>query len=296
MGNSAFLKSLGRPLPSVSASATVAPGATRGLSGEKLPFTAARALTAEEIRGRLVQDFVQATRLAKRAGFDFVEIHAAHGYLFDQFFCDSTNLRTDEFGTQSAANRTRALGLVLDGVVKEIGNDRVGIRVSPTYKDTFAYQGCKDSNPEQTYRDVIKFLDGYKLAYLLISEPRWNGGRHNSDVFSDPTFSMPIRGSWIKSVYRGPVIGSSSFTKETAEAALSSGAYDAIAWGRFFLANPDFVERMRLGRSLNVYDTSTFYVRDPVKGYIDYPTMDKVQQTGWKQVELNQIGKTPSKL
>lgn len=189
MAENAFLKSLGRPLPSVSASATRAPGSTRGVSGDKLPFTPARPLEAEEIRGRLVQDFVQAARNAMSAGFDFVEIHAAHGYLFDQFFCDTTNLRTDEFGPQTIENRTRALGLVLNAVIKEVGGpQRVGIRISPTYKDSFVYQGCQDSNPEKTYRDVISYLDRFKLAYLLISEPRWNGGRANNDVFSGGSF------------------------------------------------------------------------------------------------------------
>merc|ERR1711964_679916 len=109
---------MGRPLPSVSASATVAPGKVRNVHGERgIPFTPARALTAEEIRTQLVDDFVSAARRAKRANFDMVEIHAAHGYLFDQFFCDSTNLRSDEFGPQTIENRTRALALVLKAVI-----------------------------------------------------------------------------------------------------------------------------------------------------------------------------------
>lgn len=107
---------------------------------------------------------------------------------------------------------------------------------------------------------------------------------------------MPVRCSWVKSIYHGPVIGSSSFTRDTAESALRSGIYDAIAWGRFFLANPDFVERLRHGKALNVYNTSTFYIRDPVKGYIDYPTLDRAAATGHKQVELNQIGSIKAKL
>ncbi len=169
-GENTFLKSLGRPLPSVSASATTPPGATRNVKGDRgIPYTAARALSADEIRSRLVEDFVLAARNAKKvrvrsarvfgfyfiwrkAGFDFVEIHSAHGYLFDQFFCSTTNLRTDEFGCQTLENRTRALGLVLRAVIKEMGGpERVGIRISPT-NSSFAYQGCADATPDKTYK------------------------------------------------------------------------------------------------------------------------------------------------
>lgn len=152
-GENTFLKSLGRPLPSVSASATTPPGATRNVKGDRgIPYTAARALSADEIRSRLVEDFVLAARNAKKAGFDFVEIHSAHGYLFDQFFCSTTNLRTDEFGCQNLENRTRALGLVLRAVIKEMGGpERVGIRISPT-NSSFAYQGCADATPDKTYK------------------------------------------------------------------------------------------------------------------------------------------------
>lgn len=132
-------------------------------------------------QGRLVNDFVSAAQAAKRAGFDFVEVHAAHGYLFDQFFCDSTNLRTDEYGCQTPENRTRALTLVLRALINVMGSSkRVAIRVSPTHA-TFAYQACKDSDPLRTYTAVVRHLDQFDLGYLLISEPRWNGGRDNAD-------------------------------------------------------------------------------------------------------------------
>ncbi len=100
----------------------------------------------------------QAAEAAKRAGFDFVEVHGAHGYLFDQFFCDSTNTRSDEYGCQSIENRTRALTQVLRGVIGAMGSPkRVALRLSPVTRD-FTYQGCKDSNPEDTYRGIVKHV------------------------------------------------------------------------------------------------------------------------------------------
>ena len=291
-GENAFLKSLNRPLPSVSPSATVAPGKVRNVKSERgIPLTAARAMTKDEICVDLVNDFVDATRRAKRAGLDMVEVHAAHGYLFDQFFCDSTNLRTDEFGCQSIENRTRALKLVLEAVIKEMGSSkRVGIRISPTQKDTFSFQGCKDSNPEDTYRGVIEFLNQFDLGYLLITEPRWNGGRDNMHLETDKTFAMPVRNGWVKSIYKGFVIGSSSFTPQAAEEAVENGVYDAIAFGRLFISNPDLVDRIRNNEELNVFNTKTFYVRDNVKGYIDYPRFEEARETGYRMIAEEDIG------
>ena len=172
-----FLKSLGRPLPSVSPSATTPPGSSRGPDGKPHPHTAARELSKTDITVTLVNDFKLAAEAAKRCGFDFVEIHGAHGYLFDQFFNDHTNLRTDEFGCQSIENRTRALSLVLETVIGVFKSPkRVGIRISPVTKETFSFQGAKDNDPENTYKGVIEHLNKYNLGYLLITEPRWNGG------------------------------------------------------------------------------------------------------------------------
>jgi N-ethylmaleimide reductase len=227
--------------------------------------------------------------------FDFVEIHAAHGYLFDQFFCSTTNLRADEFGPQSIENRTRALGLVLTAVIKEMGGShRVAIRVSPT-APPFAYQGCVDANPQETYRGVIKWLNQFKLAYLLISEPRWNGGRGNANLETDQTFNLPLANSWVKSVYDGVVIGSSSFSPASAEKAIQDGIYDTVGFGRLFISNPDLVERIRRNLPLNLYDVNTFYVRDQVVGYVDYPEYSKAKD--FPKLEQSAIGsKKPAKL
>src|SRR3989338_3559927 len=177
-GTHPFLASLGRPLGSVSSSAVAPKLYSRNPSGEKVPFTAPRALTAEELSGRIVDDYRKAAAAAASCGFDFLEINAAHGYLMEQFFCDGVNQRTDEYGTQCLENRTRLLSNVLRAVIDVVGRERVAIRISPTYSDTFAYQDCRDSNPEKTYRDIVRWLDQFQLGYLLLTEPRWNGGRN----------------------------------------------------------------------------------------------------------------------
>ena len=158
---------------------------------------------------------------------------------------------------------------MLRAVIGVMGtSSRVALRLSPTYTDSFAYQGCKDSTPERTYREVLDQMNKFGLGYLLLTEPRWSGGRANFNPSTDPTFSLPLRNVWAKEVYKGVIIGSSSFLPASAEQALRDGIYDAIAFGRWFIANPDFVDRLRSRRSLNKYDTSTFYLRDDVKGYI----------------------------
>ncbi len=144
-------------------------------------------------------------------------------------------------------------------------------------------------------KEIIGWLDQFKLGYLLVSEPRWNGGRGNAFLESDQTFNMPLMaGAWVKKVYSGFVIGSSSFTPDSAEAAVRDGVYDAIAFGRLFISNPDLVDRIRLGKKLNLYDVSTFYVRDPVKGYIDYPTAEKAGD--FPQIDPKLIGTKKAKI
>jgi len=231
-----------------------------------------RELSTDDI-ARIVGDYRQAARNAKVAGFDCVEIHAAHGYLIDQFFCDSTNQRTDEFGG-TIDNRLRFLHLVVQAVVEVMGADRTAVRISPTYKGGMSYYRTTDSNPELLYRSILGSLDKYRLAYLLLTEPRWTGGRGDLNPATDKSFRTPLSNTWSRQVYGGNLIGSSGFTPATAPEALSNGHYDAIAFGRWFLANPDFVERLRSGADLNVYDRRTFYLRHNVKGYVDYPSLD----------------------
>ena len=290
-----FLRTLNRNVETISPSATTSKRPTRSVNGTKTPHKPAHAISAEDIKGRLVDDYRKAAEAARRCGFDFVEIHGAHGYLFDQFFNESSNLRDDEFGAQNLENRTRALGLVLKAVIEAMGSSkRVAIRISPTYKDSMNF-GVTSANPEQVYRDIIRWLDQFNLGYLLITEPRWFGGRINKYAISDVSTKMPARnGEWVKSVYSGIVIGSSSYTPITGEEAINKGKYDAIAFGRFFLSNPDLVYRIKKKLPLNEYVTDTFYVRDNVKGYIDYPTYEN--RGTFPQIRAEDVGsKTPQK-
>jgi N-ethylmaleimide reductase len=191
-------------------------------------------------------------------------------YLLNQFLCDGVNKRTDHYGG-SIENRVRALHEVLRAVIEVYGNDRVAVRISPTYKDTRTYYDCGDSNPEVLYREVIKSLDQFKLAYLLLSEPRWSGGAVNDDPRKDPGFLQPLRNGWAREVYSHKIIGAGGFTPSSAKHTVDQGVYDCVAFGRWFIANPDLPERLKADSPLNVYERKSFYLRDPVKGYIDYP-------------------------
>jgi len=206
---------------------------------------------------------------------DCIELHSAHGYLINQFLCDGTNKRTDRYGG-SIENRMRLLHEVLQALIEVYGSSRVGVRISPTYKDHGqTYYGVDDSQPEVLYKTVVASLDKYNLAYLLLSEPRWSGGKANWDPRSDTGFSQPLRNAWARSLYSHPIIEAGGFTPRSASEALKHNVCDAIAFGRWFISNPDLVERLKTGAPLNIYDRTTFYIRDPVKGYIDYPALQR---------------------
>ena len=216
--------------------------------------------------------------------------------------CDGVNKRTDEYGG-SIQNRLRAMHEVVQAVIDVYGNDRVAIRLSPFYKDSQTYYGCTDSNPELLFQEAVKSLDKYKLAYLLLSEPRWTGGAANNDPRNDPGFIQPIRNGWAREIYSSKIIGAGGFTPKTAQEAIEKGVYDAVAFGRWFISNPDLPERLRKGAPLNVYDRKSFYLYEDVKGYVDYPFLDaKANPNGaayplMDQKDIGQsLGSAPSKL
>ncbi len=227
-----------------------------------VPFETPRALELEEIAA-LVETFAQATRNAREAGFDGVEIHSANGYLIDQFLQDNVNVRADQYGG-SAANRARFLLEVVDAAAAAWSADRVGVRLSPW--GTFNDMG--DSNPGALYDHVGQALGARGLAYLHVVEPRAD---QSSDVNAiDP--NAPDAAARVKAAFGGHVISAGGYVGETARAAIAEGRADAIAFGRLFIANPDLAERLRRGASLNQYDRSTFYGGD-AKGYTDYPAL-----------------------
>jgi N-ethylmaleimide reductase len=219
----------------------------------KKPYVTPRELTEKEIAAT-ISDYAQATLRAREAGFDGVEIHAANGYLIDQFIRDSSNRRTDGYGG-SIGNRLRFLREVTEAVVKAWSPSRTGVRLSPTNP----YNGMSDTAAPTTFTEAAKALNEFGLAYLHVVEAPAAKARISARI------AAPMR-----EVFKNAFILNDSYDASTGAAALTSGAADAIAYGRPFLANPDLVERFRRGSALNAPDFKTFYT-DGAKGYTDYP-------------------------
>ena len=213
-----------------------------------------RALSLAEIR-RTIEDYGQGGANAKAAGFDGVEIHAANGYLIDQFLRSQSNVRADTYGG-SAANRVRFLGEVVEAILNVWDPGRVGVRISPL--STFNDMG--DANPEETFSSVVDVLNGYQAGYLHVVEDPINEA---SPVDAD--FFGRLRSAW-----KGIYVANGGYDAGRGERAVSNGSADAVAYGRLFLANPDLPTRLNCRGPFNVPDTKSFYGGDE-HGYIDYP-------------------------
>ncbi|BCG26743.1 alkene reductase [Pseudomonas tohonis] len=227
-------------------------------SHHREPTAKPRALALDEIPG-VVAAYAQGAANALRAGFDGVEVHAANGYLLDQFLCSGSNQRTDAYGG-SAANRARLVLQVIDAVIATTGDSgRVGVRISPmgTFGD------ISDANPRETFGYLVEQLNSRNLAYLHINKPDWLGGTFEG--FDDLLRELRDR-------YQGRIILAGGLDSSSAEQALASGLADAVAFGRPYIANPDLVERLRQGAALNQPDANTFY-GGAEAGYTDYPTL-----------------------
>jgi N-ethylmaleimide reductase len=211
-----------------------------------------RALSLTEIR-LTIEDYGRAAANAKAAGFDGVEIHAANGYLIDQFLKSKSNVRTDAYGG-SAANRVRFLGEVVEAVVNVWDRSRVGVRISPL--GTFNDMG--DADPEETFARVVDVLNRHRPGYLHVVEDA-------IPVYCKADFFRRLRSAW-----KGIYVANGGYDAERGERAVSEGSADAVAYGRLFLANPDLPTRLSRRGPLNVPDTETFYGGDE-RGYIDYP-------------------------
>jgi N-ethylmaleimide reductase len=207
-----------------------------------------------EIRAT-IEDYGRAASNAKAAGFDGVEIHAANGYLIDQFLRSKSNARTDSYGG-SAANRARFLGEVVEAVLNVWDRSRVGVRISPL--GTFNDMG--DANPEETYACVVDLLSGHRPTYLHVVEDP-------IPVDRKAGFFRRLRSAW-----KGIYVANGGYDAERGERALSEGTADAVAYGRLFLANPDLPKRLQFASPLNEPDQRTFYGGD-AKGYTDYPVL-----------------------
>lgn len=224
---------------------------------ENLPCETPRALALEELPG-IVAQYRQAAVRGKRAGFDFLEVHAANGYLLNQFLATNSNQRTDAYGG-SLENRARLTLEVLDAVIAEIGAERVGVRLSPH----FVAHDIADAEAEASTLYLAKAFSQRGIAYLHIAEPDWAGGAELTDAFR----------AQLRAAFTGTLIYCGGYTAAEADALIAQGKADAVAFGRPFIANPDLVERFRQGAGLNTPDRSTFY-GGGAHGYTDYPTLE----------------------
>ena len=212
-----------------------------------------RALAASELPA-IIQDYVHATKCALAAGFDGVEIHAANGYLLDQFLRDGSNIRSDNYGG-SFENRARLLLEITKAVVDVIGADKVGVRLSPSNP----FNDMQDSNPQALFNYVAEQLNQFNLAYLHVVE----GGIAGNT-------GAPFDFVALRKHFKNAYMANLSYDKARGNAAIASGHADCVAYGVPFLANPDLVERYKTDAALNEADSKTFY-GGTEKGYTDYP-------------------------
>ncbi|MFT4059445.1 MAG: alkene reductase [Legionella sp.] len=215
-----------------------------------------RALKLEEIP-LIVEDYRKAAKNAISAGFDGVEVHAANGYLIQQFLSDGANYRTDQYGG-SVSNRLRFALEVMEAVTAEIGGYRTGIRLSPIG----AMNGISETSPNDIYFSLVRELSLLNLAYIHVIEGATQGPR-DFNGFDFHALRKEFQGAWMVN---------NNYTRELAIEAIASGYADLVAFGRSFIANPDLVTRFKLNAPLNAFDRSTFYGGNE-KGYTDYPTL-----------------------
>lgn len=222
-----------------------------------LPTSKPKALTPEDIQ-RVVADYLHAAKSAKEAGFDGIELHAANGYLLDQFLKDGINTRTDAYGG-SVENRARFMFEVLDALLTVWDADRVGVRLSPFS----TFNSVSDSDPVAHFAPVVERLNGCGLAYLHMVEGETGGAREGD-------FEA------LRKLYTGTYMANNGYDRAMAMARAASGEADLIAIGRPFISNPDLVERLQADASLNEGDQATFYGGGDT-GFTDYPALEQLE-------------------
>ena len=213
-------------------------------------FVVPRALETAEIGG-IVDDYRRATRHALQAGFDGVELHAASGYLPEQFLSSST----DRYGG-STENRARFIVEVLEAMIGEAGSDRTGIKIAPE----MGFNSVTDSAPQQTYQFLVQRLSMMKLAYLHLSRTR--------SAFDYRALVRPL--------FNGTLLLGGGLDRNSAAALIAERGADAAVFGSLYLANPDLLHRFATGAPLNAPDRDTFY-SDGAHGYIDYPVLEQTR-------------------
>jgi 2,4-dienoyl-CoA reductase-like NADH-dependent reductase (Old Yellow Enzyme family) len=239
-------------------SAPVAPSAVRpkghvSLLRPERPYAMPRALATEEIVG-IIAGFRTAAANAAAAGFDGVELHAANGYLLDQFLQDSTNRRTDDYGG-SIQNRARLLLEVTDAVVSVFGKGRVGVHLAPRSDS----HDMGDSDPGTLFAYVVEQLSRRGVAFVCARE----------------SLAGSRLGPVLRQLFNGVYIANEGFTAASAAQMLAAREADAVAFGKLFISNPDLPRRLREHAPLTPWDSSTFYTQGE-RGYTDYPALEPI--------------------
>jgi N-ethylmaleimide reductase len=245
----------------VSASAMRLTGSDTHTPIGKQPYETPRALETGEI-APIVEDYRQAARYAKEAGFDGVEIHAANGYLIDQFLQSKTNQRTDRYGG-SLGNRYRFLKEIVEAVLTVFPANRVGVRLSPN--STFNDMGSPDFR--ETFLYVAQRLNEYGLSYLSLIDGLEFNGFHK--------LGEPMVLAEFRNVFTGAIMANGGYTPETAAAAIASGNTDLVAFGRSIISNPDLVERLTNDWTLNPSADPGIWFTSDAAGYTDFSSYRK---------------------
>ncbi|WDZ97645.1 alkene reductase [Herbaspirillum sp. WKF16] len=222
------------------------------------PFVAPRALELSELPG-LIEQYKTAAKLAIQAGFDGVEIHAANGYLLDQFLRDKTNTRTDAYGG-SIENRARLLLEVVEAVTSVIPSERVGVRLSPLSP----FNDIADSNPKALFSYVAEQLNRYKPVYLHVVEGATGGPREVAGGFA-----LQV----LRDLFKGIYIANNGYDLPMAAKAREGNRADIVAFGRPWIANPDLIDRLQNGAELAAFNPDTLY-GGGAAGYTDYPALN----------------------
>ena len=223
----------------------------------RVDATPPRPATKDEIQ-QVIKDFAHATKCAKEAGFDGVEIHGAHGYLLSQFWVEQTNKRDDEYGG-SRENRARLMLEVIEACVNAWDADHIGIRISPWGKFNEVDAGYEIEDNIW----LIEQINQHGLMYLHLSEPDWAGGEAYTDEFRQK----------IRDAFDNTILAAGGYDAKKAEENINKGYIDAAVFGRDYLANPDLAERIKVDAELNEPRPELFY-GGGVEGYTDYPFMD----------------------
>ncbi|KAL4812297.1 FMN-linked oxidoreductase [Aspergillus spinulosporus] len=242
----------------------VAPSAIPIPHDERPDAPMPRAMRTAEIQQAIV-DFVTAAKNALAAGFDGVEIHGANGYLLDQFLQDTSNQRHDKYGG-SVANRSRLLHEVLQEVVKAIGADKVGLRLSPWSR----FQGMRMDDPIPQFADIIDRASDLNLAYLSLIEARVVGARDYEGSLDEDRETL----DFVYERWNGPVLVAGGYGLEKAQRLVDEQYPEkdiVVLFGRHFISNPDLVYRFKEGIELTKYQRETFYQISSAVGYVDYP-------------------------